>query len=60
MKFLKIKFHLDLELYVSDALDADWVAEQYLSSDRFSTKGFHGEPGGISSAVSGMTETIAL
>jgi hypothetical protein len=59
MKLLKINFHLDLELYVSDALDASWVAEQYLSSDRFSTNNFHGEPGSIVCAVSGITEKVA-
>lgn len=56
MKTLRIKFHLDLEVVIPDAYDQDWLADQYLSSDRLSIDPRPGEIGVVVCASSGVTE----
>jgi len=60
MKILRIEFEFELEVACSDAFDPEWVAEQYLSSGRFSTLSLESEPGTITSAVSGVKKVVAI
>jgi hypothetical protein len=55
-----IKFNLELEILCQDNLDDEWVAEQYLLSDRFSTRNFQEEPGIVVLAASNIQEKIEL
>jgi hypothetical protein len=58
MKRATIRFSLELCVSYPDYLDDDWVSNQYLSSDRFSTLPFNGEPGGVIAASSSVEELI--
>lgn len=60
MKHLRIKFELELEVACDDAFDPKWIGDQYLSSERFSTLSFKGEPGAIWSAVSGVKKVVRI
>ena len=56
MKSATIKFSYVLDIAYPDHLDDEWVCEQFLRSERFSTLHFEGEPGIVEAASYGVEE----
>jgi hypothetical protein len=56
MKRATIAFSYVLDIAYDDSLDDEWVCEQFLRSDRFSTLHFEGEPGIVEACSYGVAE----
>jgi hypothetical protein len=56
MKRATIAFSYVLDIAYDDSLDDEWVCEQFLRSDRFSTLHFEGEPGIVEACSYGVEE----
>lgn len=54
MKKQSITFTFTIDVAYEDHLCDDWIGEQYLSSDRFSTLSFPGEPGSVLATSTGI------
>jgi|694.fasta_scaffold139752_3 hypothetical protein len=62
-KTLLLKFSFELEVLVDARFDSDWIAEQFLSSDRFGVLDCSGDPiyhATVLSACSGIKEINQL
>lgn len=62
MRKASITFSVTLDVYFPDRYDPDWIADQYLSSDRFGIDRVGKDPGcaGIISASTGVREVRLL